>query len=87
MKEFKDEDGRAWVATVRVEPGTDYKGRYYLHLHPAGGSEDEGVSLHDVRWNSLGTAERTLAAMSGVESRRRLRSAVGRASSPPVLGA
>lgn len=84
MTEFLDEDRRAWVVTVRSESGTDYKGRHYLHLHPKGGSDDEGVSLLDVRWNSLGAAERALATMSEVELRRRLRSAVGRASSPPL---
>jgi hypothetical protein len=85
MTEFLDEAGRAWVATVRSESGTDYKGRYYLHLHEEGGSDD-GVSLLDVRWNSPGTAERALATMSEVELRRRLRSGVGRASSPPMAG-
>ena len=85
MTEFLDEDRRAWVAIVGSESGTDYKGRYYLHLHPRGGTDDEGVNLLDVRWNSLGTAERALATMSEVELRRRLRSAVGRASSPPLV--
>ncbi len=79
MTEFLDENGSAWVATVRSESGTDYKGRYYLHLHVEGAADD-GVSLVDVRWNSSGTAERALAAMSDVELRRRLRSALGRAS-------
>ena len=81
MTEFLDEDGRGWVATVRAESGTDYKGRFYLHLYPQDAVDDEGVSLLDVRWNSLGTAERTLSTMSAVELRRRLRSAVGRTSS------
>ena len=79
MTEFLDEDGRAWVATVRLESGTDYKGRYYLYLHEEGGTDD-GVSLLDVRWNSSLTAERALSTMSDVELRRRLRSALGRAS-------
>lgn len=87
MTEFTDEDGRAWVATVAGGPATDYKGRYYLHLHPAGAEQDQGVSLRDVCWNSLGTAKRTLATMSGVELRRRLRSALGRASRSPAAGA
>ena len=84
MTDFLDEDRRTWVATVRSESGTDYKGRYCLHLHPRGGTDDEGVNLLDVRWNSLGTAERALAIISEVELRRRLRSAVGRASNPPL---
>ncbi len=79
MTEFLDEEGRTWVATVRSKEGTDYKGRYYFHLHEQGG-EDRGVSLLDVRWNSEHTAERALSTMSDVELRRRLRSAVGRAS-------
>ncbi len=77
MKIFMDSDGGAWVATVRSEPGPDFKGRHYLYFHPAD-QEDQGVQLVDVRWNSQGTAERTLATMSGVELRRRLRSALGR---------
>ncbi len=78
MTEFLDESGRAWVATVRSESGTDYKGRYYLYLAEEGAT-DAGVSLLDVRWNSPGTAERALSTMSDVELRRRLRSALGRA--------
>ena len=42
------------------------------------GAEDQGFELLDVKWNSQGTAERTLATMSGVELRKRLRSARGR---------
>jgi hypothetical protein len=79
MTEFLDNDGRGWVATVRSESGTDYKGRYYLHLQEEGATND-GVSLLDVRWNSPGTAERALATMSEVELRRRLCSAMGGAS-------
>ena len=86
MREFTDENGRSWVATVGGGPATDYKGRYYLHLRPSGAEQDAGVDLRDVRWNSLGTAERTLATMSGVELRRRLRSALGRASISPSAG-
>jgi len=79
MTEFLDEAGRAWIATVRAQYSTDYKGRYFFHLHEEGGPDD-GVSLVDVRWNSLATAERALNTMSEVELRRRLRSALGRAS-------
>jgi hypothetical protein len=80
MREFLDSDGDAWVATVRSEAGLDYKGRHCLYLHPAG-AEDQGLEFLDVRWNSPETAERTLATMSGVELRRRLRSALGRKAS------
>lgn len=82
MREFEDRDGNRWVATVRERPGRDYKGRYYFFLRPEDGGEEDGVALVDVRWNSLKTAERTLETMSGVELRRRLRSARGRSPSP-----
>ena len=52
-------------------------GRYYLYFHPAD-EDDQGVVLVDVRWNSEGTAERTLTTMSRVELRKRLRSALRR---------
>ena len=77
MRKFLDSEGDAWVATVRSEAGLDFKGRHYLYFHPAG-AEDQGFEILDVRWNSPETAERTLATMSGVELRRRLRSALGR---------
>lgn len=80
MREFEDSDGNAWVATVRERPGPDYKGRFYFYLEPEGATGEESVSLLDVRWNSRKTAERTLETMSGVELRRRLRSALGRSS-------
>jgi hypothetical protein len=88
MRTFLDSDGVAWVATVRSEAGLDFKGRHHLVFHPED-AEDEGFELLDVRWNSLGTAERTLATMSDVELRRRLRSARGRLHSsgaPAPLG-
>jgi hypothetical protein len=76
MRKFEDAEDRAWTATVREREGPDYKGRHYLWLEPADGGE--GVALLDVRWNSERTARRTLATMSEVELRRRLRSALGR---------
>lgn len=79
MRNFLDSEGGGWVATLRSEAGLDFKGRHYLYFHPAG-AEDQGLELLDVRWNSPETAERTLATMSDVELRRRLRSAVGRGS-------
>ena len=85
MKSFTDSDGDAWVATVRLQEGLDFKGRHYLYFHPEG-EEDQGVQLLDVKWNSRETAERTLATMSGVELRRRLRSALGRGGSGGGLG-
>ena len=88
LRSFEDREGRAWVADVRRRPGPDYQGRYFLFLVPETGSESEGVSLLDVRWNSERTATRTLETMSDVELRRRLRQALGRAPGPrgPAAG-
>lgn len=79
MREFTDEKGRVWVATVRKRPGTDYKGRFQFVAYPKDSGEEDTVGLVDVTWNSERTAARTLATMSLVELRRRLRSARGRA--------
>ncbi len=49
MREFLDEDGKAWLATVRTEGGLDYKGRHYLYLVPQGGEEeDAGRRTHGI---------------------------------------
>jgi hypothetical protein len=85
VRRFRDHEGNAWVATVAREEGGDYKGRFYFVLDGEGSHEGRRVSLTDVRWNSSRTAERTLATMSEVELRRRLRSAIGRASSAAVV--
>ena len=79
MRSFDDEQGNTWVASVREWPGDDYKGRFEFLLVPGGKSEEEGIALSDIRWNSRETAERTLRTMSVVELCRRLRSARGRA--------
>ena len=80
MREFTDSDETVWVATIARRHGPDYKGRYHLIFSPKEGGEL--FSLVDVRWNSEETAERTLATMSTVELRRRLRSATGRSRVP-----
>ena len=80
MRDFTDADGRAWQASVREEPGTDYKGRFHWVMAPRDGGEP--LTLEDVRWNSERTARRTLDTMSVVELRRRLRSALGRSGAP-----
>ena len=82
MREFTNEAGEAWTASVRERSGTDYKGRYFLWLEREEGGE--GVALQDVRWNSETTARRTLSTLSEVELRRRLRSAIGRGAA--VMG-
>ena len=48
MREFLDEDGRVWRATIRSEDGMDYKGRHYLYLLPKGEGEEGGHGLSDV---------------------------------------
>ena len=78
VRQFTDDQGVDWVASVAAEKGGDYKGRFYLIMHRTGAERGDPVSLVDVRWNSRRTADRTLATMSGVELRRRLHSAVGR---------
>ena len=77
MREFQDESGATWVATVAHREGPDYKGSYHFVMTPDDGGEP--VELKDIRWNSERTARRTLQTMSEVELRRRLRSARGRA--------
>ena len=77
MREFTDREGRSWEALAREEPGTDYKGRYFMVLRPADAPERE-YALEDIRWNNARTAERTVSTMSEVELRRRLRTALGR---------
>lgn len=81
MRDFRDEAGTPWVASIRERVGDDYKGRFCFHFSPDGGAEANGVSLGDVRWNSSKTARRTLATMSEVELRKRLKAALGRALS------
>ncbi len=80
MREFEDRNGDRWTASVREEKGADYKGRFYLVMRREGG--DDEVALLDIRWNSAGSARRTLETMSEVELRRRLRQATGRSASP-----
>ena len=78
MREFTDAGGRSWRASAREEPSVDYKGRYFLVLEPSDGGAGETLAVREVRWNSERTAARTIATMSDVELRRRLRMALGR---------
>jgi hypothetical protein len=82
LRDFTDVNGQVWHATVHEEHGADYKGRFYLVLSPRDHERHGEVALEDVRWNSKSTARRTLDTMSGVELRRRLRSALGRRRAP-----
>jgi hypothetical protein len=84
LRDFTDAEGRAWRASVREEPGADYKGRLYLVLSPLDGGEDASFRLEDIRWNSERSARRSLETMSEVELRRRLRSALGRGGTTHV---
>lgn len=79
MRQFVDDRSDPWVAFVARAEGGDYKGAFYFVMKRAGDGGGDSVALTDVRWNSTRTAERTLATMSDVELRRRLRSALGRA--------
>ncbi len=79
MREFEDLEGERWKAGIGKREGLDFKGRYFFVATPVKGGPP--VELQDVRWNSEQTARRTLATMSDVELRRRLRSARGRARS------
>ena len=78
MREFQDESGIIWVASVEERPGGDYKGRFGFRIATKGGTGAGDLSLTEVRWNSPKTAERTLATMSEGELRRRLKIALGR---------
>ena len=78
MREFRDESGALWVASIQERVGDDYKGRFCFLLGPKDGPQNGTVALDDVRWNSAKTAERTLRTMSELELRRRLRIARGR---------
>lgn len=82
MREFTDAQGGRWRAAARLDDAknADYKGRLFLVLEPLDGAAVGALELREVRWNSERTAERTIATMSTVELRRRLRSALGRVS-------
>lgn len=79
MREFQDEKGDTWIASIQERVGDDYKGRYCLRFSEAGAAESGALTVEDVRWNSPQTAERTLATMAVVELRRRLEIARARA--------
>jgi hypothetical protein len=85
MRPFTDEHGRAWVAGATEEDTPRHHGRWYLVLHPAD-AEAPRLDLPEVRWQSLGEAERTLATMSLFDIRRRLAGAQRRAGAPAPGG-
>lgn len=81
MKQFTDEQGRAWVATALEEDSPRHFGRWYLVFEPAGKTE-ERVPVPEVRWQTQATARRTLQTMSEFELRRRVASALKRFGTP-----
>ena len=77
MKEFKDEQGRSWVATALRETTERHHGVWYLVFHPSG-DPARHLDVDEVRWQTEATAARTLRTMSEFELRRRLKTAVAR---------
>jgi hypothetical protein len=78
MREFTDDQRDAWVATATEEDTPRHHGRWYLVFHPAAG-DTPLLASPEVRWQSLASAERTIATMSLFELRRRLAGAERRA--------
>ena len=71
MRQFTDEAGIAWVASVREERTPRHHQRWYLIFHAAG-DDTRQLPMPEVRWQTRATAERTLRTMSEFELRRRL---------------
>lgn len=85
MREFTDERHMRWIATATEEDTPRHHGRWYLVFHPA----DTGtprLPSPEVRWQTLASAERTIATMSVFELRRRLLSLERRAGAPAPSG-
>ena len=51
MRQFLDDEGLVWIASVKERPGEDYKGRFGFVMAPDG-DRARRVELADVRWNS-----------------------------------
>ena len=77
MKEFKDDQGRLWVARAARENTQRHHGVWYLVFHPLT-DPSRLLDVEEVRWQTEATAARTLRTMSEFELRRRLKSAVAR---------
>ena len=78
MRNFTDGHGRTWVADPIEEATPRHHGRWYLVFHPADAAAPQ-LPAPEVRWQTLATAERTMATMSLFELRRRLATAQRRA--------
>ncbi len=77
MKQFSDEQGRAWVATAASEDTPRHHGRWYMVFEPAANTAQK-IPVPEIRWQTAATAARTIRTMSDVELRRRLKSALVR---------
>jgi hypothetical protein len=71
MREFTDEQGRAWIAEAFEEETPRHHGRWHLVFHPPGESTPL-FPAPEVRWQTRESAVRTLDTMSLFELRRRL---------------
>jgi hypothetical protein len=78
MRDFTDDEGRAWVATAREEDTPRHHGRWQLRFHPADDAST-AIDVPDVRWQTAQSAERTLRTMATFELVRRLIAARARA--------
>jgi hypothetical protein len=83
MRSFLDDSGRSWFATAREEQTPRHHTRWFLvFIEP--GDKDRSHAMPEVRWQTLQTAERTIAAMSEFELRKRLAAVVHRTGSRRV---
>jgi len=73
MREFEDAEGSVWVASAREEQTPRHHTRWYLVFQAR--NQEPQLALPEIRWQTLETAERTLATMSLFELRRRLNTA------------
>lgn len=84
IRTVRDESGAEWVATVREEVTPRHHGRWYMAFHPTG-AEAPLCPVPEIRWQTADSGERTIAAMSDFELRRRLLAALARyGSGAPV---
>lgn len=70
MKQFTDDDGSLWVATIDSEDTPRHHGRYYLVFQREDGSGR--LPMPEVRWGTAASGERILKTMSDFELKRRL---------------
>lgn len=70
MKQFIDDDGSVWVATVERETTPRHHGRFYLVFQREDGSDR--MAMPEVRWGTPASAERILQTMADFELKRRL---------------